>query len=242
MKGSARENFFSQRTFKKEETMGIFNRFTDILKANVNDLLDKAEDPEKMLKQMVIEMEEAVYEATMALGNAIANEKTLAHQMENKTKEAEGYQQKAVEAVKMGRDDLAKQALERKVMLLNAAKDLEGPLTEAQASTADLKRQVDQLKDKLEEARMRQSTLVARAQAAKAKKRIAKSVSGIGHDGFAGFEKFEQKIEKEEAEAEAFQQIAGEATATVDQELEKLSTTSQADDELAKLKESLKGS
>jgi phage shock protein A len=216
--------------------MSIFGRLSDIVKANVNDLLDKAEDPEKMIKQMVIEMEEAVNKATMAVGAAIANEKTLQRQYDQKKKEGEEYQQKAMQAVNLGRDDLAKQALEKKSMLLKAAQGLEPVLKEAQTSSTNLRAQLDKLKAKLEEARTRQSTLIARAQAAKAKKQIAQSVSGIGDDAFAGFEKFEQKIEKQEAEAEAFVQISGESATSLDEELTKLSTQTEADSELAQLK------
>lgn len=216
--------------------MGIFARISDIFKSNINDLLDRSEDPEKMLKQMVIEMEEAVNKATMAMGQALANEKTLQRQVEQKRREADEYQQKAVQAVNLGRDDLAKQALERKNQLTKAASDLEKPLIEAQSASTTLRAQLDKLKAKLEEARVRQSTLIARAQAAKAKKQVAQSLSGVGGDAFGKFEKFEQKIEKQEAEADAFSQMAGESTTTLDDELAKLSTTGAADSELAALK------
>lgn len=96
---------------------GIFARISDIFKANINDLLDKAEDPEKMIKQMVIEMEEAVNKATTAVGSAIANEKMLEKQHVEKKKLAGEWQQRAVKAVNAGRDDLARQALEKKNML-----------------------------------------------------------------------------------------------------------------------------
>jgi len=219
--------------------MGIFDRIGDILKANVNDLLDRAEDPEKMIKQMVIEMEDALNKSTLALGQAIANEKTLIHQMDDKKKAADEYQAKAVEAVKLGRDDLAKQALEKKNMLVRAAQEMEEPVAESQKATASLKQQVDLLRTKVEEARMRQSTLIARAQAAKARKQAAQSVAGIGDTGAAGFEKFEQRIEKSEGEAEAFETMAGEQVSSLEKDLEELSVSKAADDELAKLKESL---
>lgn len=221
--------------------MGIFDRIGDILKANVNDLLDRAEDPEKMIKQMVIEMEDALNKSTLALGQTIANEKTLTHQMEDKKKAAEEYQAKAVEAVRLGRDDLAKQALEKKNMLIRVAQEMEEPVAESQKATASLRQQVELLRTKVEEARMCQSTLVARAQAAKARKLAAQSLAGIGDTGTgtAGFEKFEQKIERAEGEAEAFESMAGEQVSTLEKDLEELSVSKAADDDLAKLKESL---
>jgi phage shock protein A len=218
--------------------MGIFARVSDIFKANVNDMLDKAEDPEKMIKQMVIEMEEAVGKATMAVGQAIANEKMLAKQVEDKKKGQEEWQKKALQAVNAGRDDLAKQALEKKNQFAKANADLEPILIEAKNTSTNLRAQLDKLRAKLEEVRLRQNTLIARSQAAKAKKQIAASVSGIGNDAFANFDKYEQKIIKQESEAEALSEMAGQDTRLED-EFNKLSTGAAVDDELAQLKASM---
>ncbi len=214
---------------------GIFSRVTDIFKANINDLLDKAEDPEKMIKQMVIEMEEAVNKATTAVGTAIANEKHLERQHAEKTKMAEEWQQRAVKAVNVGKDDLARQALEKKNMFAKAAADLDPVLTEARKTSTALRGQLEQLKGKLDEARVRQGTLIARHQAAKAKKTIAQSISGIGDGAFANFDKYEQKVLKAESEAEAFSELAGETT-SLDDEFKKLEAGSGVDEELAMLK------
>jgi phage shock protein A len=214
---------------------GIFGRISDIIKANVNDLIDRAEDPEKMIKQMVIEMEEAVNKATTAVGSAIANEKHLERQHNEKTKLAAEWQQRAIKAVNAGRDDLARQALEKKNMFEKAANDVEGPLAEAKKSSTVMRQQLDQLKVKLDEARVRQGTLIARHQAAKAKKQISKSLSGIGGGAFANFEKYEQKVLKVESEAEAFAELAGETT-SLDDEFRKLEAGSSVEEELALLK------
>lgn len=218
--------------------MSIFGRMADIMKANINDLLDRAEDPEKMIKQMVIEMEEAVNKATIAVGSAIANEKQLERQYNKQTAEANGWQQKAVQAVSAGRDDLAKAALERKNMISKNVMDLERMLGEARTTSTSLRGQLDQIKGKLDEARMRQNTLIARAQAAKAKKQIAQSFAGVGSDAFSKFDKLEQKVEKQEAEADAFAQLAGENTSLEDQ-FKQLNASSDADSELAALKAQL---
>jgi len=217
--------------------MGIFARISDIFKANINDMLDKAEDPEKMIKQMVIEMEEAVSKAATAVGQAIASEKMLQKQTEEKKKASEEWQQKAIQAVNAGRDDLAKQALEKKNNFQKAANDLEPLLQEARNTSANLRSQLDKLKAKLEEVRLRQNTLIARSQAAQAKKQIASSVSGIGDDAFANFDKYEQKIVKQESEAEALSELAGQNT-LLDDEFTKLGSAN-IDDELAQLKASL---
>jgi phage shock protein A len=218
--------------------MGIFARVSDIFKANVNDLLDKAEDPEKMIKQMVIEMEEAVGKATMAVGQAIANEKMLQKQVDDKKKGSDEWQKKAVQALNAGREDLARQALEKKTQFIKASSDLEPLLLEARNTSTNLRSQLDKLRVKIEEVRLRQNTLIARSQAAKAKKQLAASVSGIGGDAFANFDKYEQKIIKQESEAEALTEMAGQDTKLED-EFSKLSTGSVVDDELAQLKASL---
>jgi phage shock protein A len=215
--------------------MGIFARISDIFKANINDLLDKSEDPEKMIKQMVIEMEEAVNKATTAVGSAIANEKMLERQYEEKKRLADEWQQRALKAVNQNRDDLARQALEKKNMFASAAAGLEAPAAEAKKSAEVLRSQLEQLKAKLDEARVRQGTLIARHQAAKAKKQISQSMAGIGDGAFANFDKYEQKVLREESEAEAFSELAGDST-SLDDEFKKLDAGSGVEDELALLK------
>lgn len=218
--------------------MGMFSRMADILKANINDFLDKAEDPEKMIKQMVIEMEEAVNKATTAVGAAIANQKRLEKQYNENKKQAEEWQNKAVHAVNAGRDDLASQALAKKTAFANAAASLEPTLAEATKTAEQMKAQLQQLKAKLDEARVRQNTLIARHQAAKAKKMIAQQMSGVGGNAFANFDRFEKKIEDVEAEADAHTELAGEST-SLDDEFKKLSTDTNVDSELAALKAQL---
>jgi phage shock protein A len=214
---------------------GIFSRISDIIKANINDILDKSEDPEKMIKQMVIEMEEAVNKATTAVGSAIANEKQLERQLTDKTKQNDEWQQRAVKAVAAGRDDLARQALEKKTMFSKAVTDLGPVLDEARRTSTTMRGQLEQLKAKLDEARVRQGTLIARHQAAQARKQIAQSMSGIGDGAFANFDKYEQKVLKAESEAEAFSELSGQST-SLDEEFKKLESGGAVEQELALLK------
>jgi phage shock protein A len=214
----------------------IFSRISDIFKANINDMLDKAEDPEKMIKQMVIEMEEAVNKATTAVGSAIANEKSLERQYNDKKKKVEEWQGRALKAVNAGRDDLARQALETKNNLTKAVTDLEMPLAEAKKTSETMRTQLEQLKKKLDEARLRQNTLIARHQAAKAKKQISQSVAGIGDGAFANFDKYEQKVLKAESEAEAFAELAGDSTKSLEDEFLQLESGDAVEEELALLK------
>lgn len=218
--------------------MGMFSRISDIFKSNVNDALDKAEDPEKMLKQMVLEMEESVNKTTLAVANAIANERGLQRKLEKQREASADWQQKAMQALQAGREDLAKAALEKKAVADKNVADLAPVQAQAAATSANVRQQLDVLKNKLDEARSRQSTLIARSQAAKAQKQIAQSLSGVGSDAFSKFDKFEGKIEKLESEAEAFEQLAGEST-NLDQEFKKLSSSASVDADLLALKQQM---
>lgn len=215
--------------------MGIFSRIADIFSSNVNDALDKAEDPEKMLKQMVLEMEESVNKATLSIAQSIANEKSLERKLEKAKKDRDDWQQKAVQALGANREDLARAALEKKAIAEKNIADLEPITIQAKETSNKLRTQLDMIKNKLDEARQRQSTLIARSQAAKAQKQLAQSVSGVGTDAFSKFDKLEAKVETIEAEASAFEQLAGENT-NLDQEFKKLSSNASVDDELLKLK------
>jgi phage shock protein A len=218
--------------------MGMFSRITDIFKANVNDALDKAEDPEKMLKQMVLEMEESVNKATLAVANAIANEKSLERKLGKARADSNDWNQKAMQAINANREDLAKAALGKKTIADRNVLDLEPIHAQAKATADKLRQQLDQLKNKLEEARSRQSTLIARSQAAKAQKQISQNFAGVGSDAFGKFDKFETKIEKLESEAEAFGQLASENT-DLDTQFKQLSTNSDVDAQLLALKASM---
>lgn len=218
--------------------MGIFDRISDIFKSNLNDALDKAEDPEKMLKQMVLEMEESVSKTTLAVANAIANERGLERKITKERALAADWQQKAMQALQANREDLAKAALEKKAIAERNANDLQPMFDQATAASAKMREQLTALKNKLEEARARQSTLIARSQAAKAQKQIAQSFSGVGSDAFSKFDKFEGKIEKLESEAAAFEQLAGENT-SLDEEFKALTANSTADADLIALKKQM---
>lgn len=215
--------------------MGIFNRIADIFKANVNDALDRAEDPEKMIKQMVIEMEESVNKTTLSVAQAIANEKGLQRKLEKAKKDSQEWEQKAMQALQAGREDLAKAALEKKSIAERNVNDLTPIHAQAQETANKLRKQLDSLKVKLDEAKSRQSTLIARSQAAKAQKQISQSLNGVGSDAFGKFDKFEGKIEKLESEAEAYEELSDGST-NLDDEFKQLGTSTSVDGDLAALK------
>lgn len=215
--------------------MGIFSRISDIFKSNMNDALDKAEDPEKMLKQMVIEMEESVNKATLAVANSIANEKSLERKLDKARNESRDWEQKAAQALGAGREDLARAALEKKATTDRNVSDLAPIYDQAKATSEKMRGQLNTLKAKLDEARSRQSTLIARSQAAKAQKQIAQTFSGVGSDAFSKFDKYEGKIETLEAEAEAHELIGGHDQRLED-EFKQLESGANVDNELLALK------
>lgn len=220
--------------------MGIFGRISDIFKANVNDALDKMEDPEKMIKQMVIEMQEAIAKATSGLATAMAQEKKLERDYKQHLNAAGSWEQKAMQALNAGNEDLARKALAKKAEAEQQAQQYKTMFEQASSTTQKLKSQVDTLKQKLNEARMKESTLIARSQAAKAQKKIAQQVGNLDMgSSFSKFDKWEEKILKKESEAEAFTELASGDMGTLDDDFKLLEKNSQVDDDLAKLKAKL---
>lgn len=220
--------------------MGIFGRIADIFKANVNDALDNMEDPEKMIKQMVIEMQEAIAKATSGLATAMAQEKKMERDYKAHDEAAKNWEQKAMQALSAGNEDLARKALAEKAKADQLAAQFKGMYEQAASVTGNLKGQVEQLKGKLSEAKMKESTLIARNQASIAQKQIAKQVGNFdATSSFAKFDKWEEKIMKNEAEAQAFTELGQSTNANLDDEFKKLSASSAVDDDLAKLRAKL---
>ena len=217
---------------------GMFTRMTDILRSNINEALDRAEDPEKLIRQMIREMEEAVNKATASVGTAVANQKRLERQRDERVTQTQDWQRKAERAVEAGEDELARRALERKTVLQRAAEDLAPPAEESRRTAQQLREQLRELKGKLEEARTRQVTLMARHRAAEARKKLAQSIHGLGDDAFSSFERFEQRVEESEAEAEAHTEVASELD-DVEQRVRDLDRSASVEEELRALKERL---
>ncbi|MBN1410513.1 MAG: PspA/IM30 family protein [Spirochaetales bacterium] len=204
--------------------MGIFKRLSDVFKANINDLISKAENPEKMLNQMIIDMNEHLIEAKKGVASSIADEKRLERQLlENKNKSKE-WESKAMLAVKAGKDDLAKQALVRKQEYEGYVVQLQ-PQWEAQhAACAKLKESLKALQDKIEEAQRKKNILIARAKRAETTKKINQTMGNIGNnDAFAVFDRMSEKVEKIEAEADAMVELSDLSTeGSLESEFKKL--------------------
>ncbi len=216
--------------------MAIFSRIADILKANINDLIDKAEDPEKMVKQMIIEMEDQVDEATQALGQAMGSQKIAAKELADAKAEAADWNDKARLALKNGNEDLARRALDCKVGLDGQVQQLQESYDAITAQVNKLKDQVQGLKMKLDEARARQNVLIARARMADAATGVATAISNTNTDSaFAKLDRMERKITQKEATAEAYTEMNG-GPAGLQDEFAQLAHADAVDTELARLK------
>ncbi len=216
--------------------MAIFKRLVDILRANINDMLERAEDPEKMLKLMISDMEEALRKATVATAQAMANERRLKAQYERAKALAEEWQSRAEEALQAGNEELALKAVQKKMEYENLAAGYERAYNEARAVTEKLRKQLDTLKVKLEEARTRYTTLIARKKAADVQKEFVKYAGGFGKDVFSKFDKMEERILREEEEAEALVELSRDS---VEEEYERMTKERKAQAELEALKEKL---
>ena len=214
--------------------MGIFNRIGDIIKSNVNDLIDRAEDPEKMVKQIIIDMQKELKKSTEALGKAKTSERLAKRQYENAVKVSAEWENKAKSALKAGNTELAKTALAKKVKADEDVANYKEMYESISAQADAIASQVDAVKAKLDEAKSRQAMLIARSQMADTKKNLAQSLGGI--DSSSSSEKFnrmEEKIIRKEAEADAFSDIAGTNTDIDDSDdFKKLETDSKLDAEL----------
>lgn len=219
--------------------MAIFERLSDLLKANVNDMLDKAEDPEKMVKQIIIDMDAQVNSATQALGAAMGSEKQALKQLESAKASSEDWSKKAKTALLAGNEELAKKALAQKNMVDENMVQFQAGYDSMSMQTGQLKDQVRQLKSKLEEARMKQNMLIARSKMADAQKSVSTSLNSTDStSAFTKLDKMEEKVNAKEAEAQAFAEMAGENNSLTD-EFEALEKNAAVDDELAKLKAEL---
>ena len=198
--------------------MGILDRIRTVLKSNINALISKAEDPEKMLNQLLMDMNEQLLEAKKQVAMSIADEKKLERQaLENKT-QGEDWERKAMLAVKAGKDDLAKEALLRKQEYDGYAASFQKEFESQHASVEQLKDALRQLQAKIEEAGRKKNLLIARAKRAEAQKQIQQTMGSLsGNSSFDTFDRMAQKVDQVEAEAEAMKEL-GEVTA--DQKLE----------------------
>ncbi len=189
--------------------MGIFKRIKRIFKANLNNAMDKAENPEKMLTQVIIDMNQQLIESKKSVASAIADEKRLERQMRNNQSLAREWEEKAKLAVKAGKDDLAKEALVRKQEYDSIYFQYKEQWISQHESVEKLKVVLKQLQRKIEEAQRKKNLLIARAKRARAQQRIQETMTSIDDSSaFEVFDKMSEKVDRLEAENEAVLELS----------------------------------
>ncbi|ADU32049.1 PspA/IM30 family protein [Evansella cellulosilytica] len=216
----------------------FFNRVRTIVASEVNSLLNKAEDPAKMLDQFLADMEKDLAEVESAVAKQIANEKVL----KNKYEEAVAYvnrrEEQALKALESGDEELARRVLEDKNKQQGNADSLKLSYEEAQKLSAELREKLQEMKEEYNEMKMKKDSLKARSESAKARSKVNKTMSGIGSGAKAGFERMEEKVIHHEAEAETSEEMRS-VNRTLDDELKQLDRNSAVDNDLAALKAKL---
>jgi len=218
--------------------MGILNRFSDVVKSNINALIDKAENPEKMANQIILDLEKIQKEVTEGVAASIAEEKRLKDEVEKNRTEAERWETRAMESLKRGEEDMARDALAQKQKF---ERDYEAFRAQHEKQVADvnvLKENLRQLSDKVEEARRRRDNLIARNTSAKARTDAAKATSSTSTmDAMGKLDKMERKVDQQAAMAEAYQEL--NVSENMESKFQKMEQEKSLDDELAALKEKM---
>ena len=224
--------------------MGIFDRVSQLFKSNINDLISRAEDPEKMLTQILEDMRGQLVKAKQQVASAIADEKRLRDQADAEYKQAQDWERRAMLAVQEGRDDMAKQALVRHGEHLNNGSQLEQTWESHRLETEKLKNSLRDLNDKIEEAKRKKNLLVARQRRAQAQQRIAETMSSLSEkSAFEAFARMEERIETNERQIKASAEIEEEFTGDRLQRdfkmLEKGAVSVSVDNQLLALKQKM---
>jgi phage shock protein A len=218
--------------------MGIFSRLAQLIKSNLNDLISQAEDPEKMLNQVVLEMTEQLANAKKQVAVSIADSHRLGKQYENEAQQSQDWERKAMMAVRAGNDELAKEALARKKEHELLALEYQKQYEKQKAAVESLKNALRLLNNKIEEAKRKKNVLIARKKRAEAQKAIHETMSGLNNvSAFETFDRMAGKIDQMEAEADAAAEISEEYSGDqLAAKFDKLEATAGTDMELADLK------
>ena len=188
--------------------MGIFDRFRRVVKSNLNDMISKAENPEKMLNQLIIDMNENLIESKKSVASAIADEKKLERAMNQNGAQSQDWERKARLALKAGKEDLAREALLRKQEYDNLADQYKEQWQVQHSAVDKLKTSLRGLQQKIEEAQRKKNLLIARAKRAEAQKRIQATVGNMAdNSAFAAFDKMSARVDQIEAEVDAMSEI-----------------------------------
>ena len=222
--------------------MGMLSRFINVIRSNINAMLNKAEDPTKMLEQTLLDMEGAARKAKEQVARALADQKRLEKSLHDERALVEKYQKGAVAAVEKGDDNLAREALTRKNEHARIAAQYEGELEQHRGNVEKLKDSLRELDDKIAEIRRKKNLLISKQKRAEAQDQIYSTLQGLDSSGALGtIERMENKIEEMSALADARQDLHEEMSGEdLDARLAKLGGGGDVDQELLALKEQAK--
>jgi len=223
---------------KESFPMGIFSRTRDIVAANITDLLDKAEDPAKMIRMIILEMEETLVEVRASAARTIADQKEMRRHIMKLDRLQEGWVEKAELALSKGRDDLAKAALYEKQKAGDMADQLKTEIEVLDDALRSSEADIAKLQNRLREARARQNAVMTRMESAQNRSRLRELYSGPKVDeAFSRFDVLDRQADLAEGHAEALS--LGAPPKTLDEEISELRAADKVDAELEALKASL---
>lgn len=223
--------------------MGLFSRVKDLLQANIMDIVNKAEDPEKMLNLYVDRATEEIRSFQIQVNRAVADKIQLEERIETLNREVAQRTEQASLAVQQGKDELARTALTLRKQAETSLADYQNQLADQSKAVEDLQENLRILSEKLEKAKMERNNLVMRQRRAETMKKANEAVSGMSsHDPMADMDRMKDRVERMEAEAKASRTMVNTGNSVDDQfaELEKSKANSEVEDELAKLKAQFK--
>lgn len=222
--------------------MGIFSRLTDIINSNISDVLDRAEDPKKMVRMVIQEMEDTLIEVRTSAAKTIADRKDIQRQLGRMEEAQRSWSEKAELALRKGREDLAKGALLEKAQVGDMTKTLQDELDLLDDGLARHEEDIQKLEAKLKEAKAKQQTLLARQETAQGRLKVRKQVfSSRMDDAFARFERLERRVDITEGMVETYD-MSKPAGKSLDQELADLAVEDSVQEELNALKRKIDGS
>ena len=220
--------------------MGLFDRLGRVVRANLNDLVSKAEDPEKVLEQTIIDMGQDLIQLKQAFGQTLGSQKRTEGQYKQALKEANTWEQRAKLALSKGEESLAREALVRKKSYTDTATTLKEQLDQQNAQIETMRRNLTALESKIAEAKTKKDMFISRAKAAKANEALQSTMSGLNTSGsMAAFERMENKVLDMEARSQAVGEIGG---SSLEHQFAELEAGSGVEDELAMLKAQMTGS
>lgn len=216
--------------------MGVFTRFKDIVNANINSILDKAEDPEKMINLMIREMEDTLVELKSSCASKMAEKAKIEREKTFFEEKVENWEKRAKLAVEKGRDNLAREALQEKQKCQGELEYLTNDWNHLDKIVDEARQEITQLEEKLEQVRLKHRQLVQRGRHAQETKKARESVKrASSHSAMERFDRMESSIERMEAEAD----LAG-ASSNIESQFEDLEKSDSVEEELEALKKSMK--